>query len=249
MLSLGEAIGVLGIPNHAQMKIDKYAEYLWTDQEKLFSKIQDALGFSLELPPVGRPPVFEFNATNTNADLIKHAYAAHRIKEMKFKPTDAILEIGGGFGALAMLVYRAGYTNYTIIDLPVVGSIQHFYLASVFGVENVSGFGGPKRNIQILPPASFKGVSDKSLALVVNTDSFSEIDKSAATKYLTEIKRTADYFLSINQEAQAIHEGFGSPQIMVSELIKEVGGFERVYRFPYWMLEGYVEELYRVVRK
>jgi len=248
LLSLGEAIAVLPFPNFSMLKIDEFHELIWRNQDDLFEKIQEKIGFSLEMPLVGRPPVFSFGGIKTNADIVKHAYVAHRIKELGFKPSDAIVEIGGGFGALGLLIHRNGFRNFTIIDLPFIGSIQHFYLASALGSGVVSGFGEKRNVINILPTTGFKEFPDESIDLVVNTDSFAEIERTEALKYLSEIKRTSKYFLSINQEGQSKHPIFDAQHTVVSKLVSEVGGFERVYRFPYWMLEGYVEELFRIKR-
>lgn len=247
LLCLGEALGVLPLPNHAQMKLTEYVDFVYTDQHALFRRIEQVLGFSLAMLPVGHAPVFTLDGVDTSADMIRHAYLADRIRQLGIDADEPVVEIGAGFGSLALLAYRAGFRDYTIVDLPAVNAIQTFFLGSVLGADAVSGFGEQRRGIRIMPPVAIRDIADGSVALVVNVDSLPEIERGEALEYLREIRRISRFFLSVNQEAQALHPR-GAPQTLVPALVAEVGGFERMYRFPYWMMEGYAEELYRVVR-
>ena len=60
------------------------------------------------------------------------------------------------------------------------------------------------------------------------------------------IQRFTKKFLHINQEAQQFDPITNWKQGVIFECIDEVGGYNQVYRFPYWMMEGYVEELYDI---
>jgi len=103
------------------------------------------------------------------------------------------------------------------------------------------------RAIRVLPGWALSDAPPKAFDLVLNQDSFPEIDSSAVQAYLREIRRTTrGYFLSINHEAET-PMGESSKHLVVSEAIEEVGGFERQYRFPCWVRAGYVEELYKVL--
>mgnify|MGYP006157404773 CR=1 FL=1 len=64
--------------------------------------------------------------------------------------------------------------------------------------------------------------------------------------YLRHIRRFAKKFLHINQEAQQFDPITKWKQGVVFDCIGEVSGYEQIYRFPYWMMEGYVEELYDI---
>ena len=174
LLSLGEALGVIKLPNHAQMKPKEYAEFLNIDQNKLFSKIEDALGFSLEVPMVGYPPSVRLNNIKTSADMIRHAYIVHRMKQISIKPNEPILEIGAGYGSQPLLAHRAGFNDYTIIDLPVVNAIQTFFLGCAIGFDQVSGYGEDKKDFHILPTGAIGQVPNNSIVLSVNMDSMAE---------------------------------------------------------------------------
>jgi hypothetical protein len=52
-------------------------------------------------------------------------------------------------------------------------------------------------------------------------------------------------FLSVNQESQAA-QSEAARQGVVGEVIREVGGFKRSYRFRHWLRPGYIEELFRI---
>ena len=146
---------------------------------------------------------------------------------------------------LALCAYRAGYRNFTIIDLPFVGAIQMGYLGAALGTDTVSGGRETPAPLALLPPEEIKNIPDDSVDLVINCDSLPEIGKETALDYLRQVGRISRRFLSINQETQKVHNGIA--QNWVSDLVDQVGGYRRVYRFRCWMEQGYVEELYERV--
>jgi hypothetical protein len=77
-------------------------------------------------------------------------------------------------------------------------------------------------------------------------DSMAEFEQHIAVGYLKNIRRLAKRFLHINQEAQVLDKRTFWRQGVIRALIEEVNGFDNSYRFPDWMLEGYVEELYEI---
>ena len=61
-----------------------------------------------------------------------------------------------------------------------------------------------------------------------------------------EIARTTrSHFLSINHEAETPIGASTTRTLVVGDVVREAGGFERLYRSPCWVRAGYVEELYR----
>jgi hypothetical protein len=86
-----------------------------------------------------------------------------------------------------------------------------------------------------------------AFSLTLNQDSFPEITQCLVVEYLRRIERTTDkYFLSINQEAQAPMES--RRQNSVPAMIRNFEHLHRLYRIPYWIRKGYVEELYELRR-
>lgn len=73
------------------------------------------------------------NAPNTN--LIHQAYHLFQWEQatgLNVAALDTIVEIGGGYGALALVTRRAGFRGrYTIFDLPELSILQAFYLAEM----------------------------------------------------------------------------------------------------------------------
>ncbi len=243
---MAEALAVLPLPSNQQTKLADYIAYLNTDLEELFPRVEAALGFGLDAPLIGRPNVCILGGIPTTPDLVRHAYVVHRLREIGLKPDDAILEIGGGFGVVALLAYRAGFRNYTIIDLPLVNAIQAYYLGTALGPDAIAGFREARGPINILPPQAIEGLPDRGYALVLYMDSLPEISRPDAEAYLRHIRRLTPLFLSINQEAQKVYRDAG-PQLWISKLIDEVGGFRRLSRQRYWTDQGYAEELYSVL--
>jgi hypothetical protein len=64
----------------------------------------------------------------------------------------------------------------------------------------------------------------------LNADSLTEIGRSAANEYWSQIQQRCSVFLSINHEAN---------EFTISDLIGE----RPALRYPYWMRRGYVEEV------
>jgi len=77
-------------------------------------------------------------ADYTSGNLVHQAYHLMRWQNATGRAVSdltSIVEIGGGYGALALLARRAGFTGrYTIIDLPTFSLLQRYYLA-YFGLD------------------------------------------------------------------------------------------------------------------
>lgn len=97
----------------------------------------------------GRVTADEYGgAPNTN--LIHQAYHLHqweRASGRNVAALSSIVEVGGGYGALAVVARRAGFNGgYTIYDLPEVSLLQRFYLAAQgVAAECLSAPAGPIR--------------------------------------------------------------------------------------------------------
>ena len=153
-----------------------------------------------------------------------------------------ICEIGGGSGTLACYLARTCAESIMIADLPIVSVIQGYYLMKSVGLKSVNLSGepvAPEHKIRLIPYWELDEIPGKSVSLFINTDSMPEIDDDIAKHYMGLMKdKGSNAFLSINQETQAGEA--------VQDLVEKTGGFRRVYRFPHWMLRGYVEELYEI---
>jgi len=171
-------------------------------------------------------------------------YISNRINAtLNDSPSKSICEIGGGTGTLAFYLSKTCAESVTVADLPIVSIIQGYYLMKSLGPKNVHLFGEPRgsERFKLIPFWELDNIADKSISLFVNVDSMPEIDASISETYMKTIKQKAiNGFYSINQEAQVNKQG------VVQNLTENSGGFQRIARFPYWMIKGYVEELYKI---
>jgi hypothetical protein len=253
LVALGEAIGCLPCENPES---GRWGENLYVDIDELVARIEKVVGIDIT-PPKISGGLFGVDSKNGIYHFrdINSIYTAWRIRELvKDRHNPAICEIGAGTGRVAYYCYKMGIKNLTIIDLPYVSVISGYYLIKSLPEANIVLYGensqGTTDSIRCYPYWCFVDIPDNSFELTLNQDSFPEIERNTVLEYLRQIRRnTKQYFLSINQECQAPQTGPHNLQLVVSELIGSLGNaYERVYRFPYWVREGHVEELFRIVK-
>jgi len=255
LVRLAEALGLLGLevdPRYGPLR------NIYLPVGEIVGRLEEHLGIEIAPPAVGNGRFglrVGHNAVLTNRDLYA-LYLASRCRQLAARwrrPPEAvrILEIGGGMGRLALYLRRMGFRHVTLIDLPQISLVQAYFLrrsvggSVTFGRGAVAGGDGVQVVTQM---AALAAAPDRRFDIVVNADSMPEMGWSVATEYVRSIRRTCrGVFLSANQESrkQISHEG--STHAVVAEIVREVGGFERAYRFPFWLRRGYVEELYEVI--
>jgi hypothetical protein len=160
-----------------------------------------------------------------------------------------ICEFGAGLGLTAMYARRLGSQNYTIFDLPLVNVIAGNYLLCALGENAVSLYreSASADSVRVLPFWTCCEEPAQRFDVALNQDSFPEIDESLVRRYVDEIARTTTgHLISINQEARAPISD-ARPHLWVARLLSDDRRFARIRRSPYWMREGYVEEIYRLV--
>ena len=241
LISLAEALGVIGVRSNIQTLLWDYIKEQRVDLLDLKTRIESALGHQLLVPQIGSPPLVHIDDAVLSPDGIRHAYLPYRIEQLEIQKADLILEIGGGFGTMAAYAFMRGFANYTIIDLPFASAIQALFLGSWLGENHLTLYGEQTSGSIHLLPSTDKDKLKPLYKLVLNVDSLPEI--SEAQDYVALIHRQAEYFLSVNQESENLAGEFR--QWSVSQLCDKHGGFQRLSRHLYWMEQGYVEELYR----
>jgi putative sugar O-methyltransferase len=90
-------------------------------------------GGIMEEDSFGNPMPYYLN-TKSSGNLVHYAYSLEQLRKIKLevKDFDQIVEIGGGYGGMAKLIYRLGFSgNYTIYDLPEFSALQKYYLSSI----------------------------------------------------------------------------------------------------------------------
>lgn len=83
----------------------------------------------------------------TSPNLIHMAYHLlqwEKATGRKVQDLKSVVEFGGGFGSMAKLIHRLGFTGqYTIYDLPEMSLLQEFYLSQTLEHHNVQWVNGP----------------------------------------------------------------------------------------------------------
>ena len=168
------------------------------------------------------------------------AFRLRRIFQDDHDPytSNSICEIGAGLGRSALFASQLGLKNYTIVDIPMTAISQGYYLMRCLGEDAVALAGEPRRvqdQIKLMYPEEFFS-SAEHFDLVVNVDSLTELGHDLGTRYLKKISTITPKFLSINHEANSIR---------VIDLLKELDRPYKISRYPYWMRQGYVEEIFK----
>jgi hypothetical protein len=244
LICLAEAAGVLPVehPEHG-----RWGENLHADIANVIDELEKELNISIA-PPLGVVPV---SGVDTKKGVfhyrhINGIYVAWRMRSL-VPPESGICEYGGGNGIAAYYAWRIGLRNYTIFDLPIVNLFAGHFLLNALGEEAVTLYGEDPRpeTIALKPYWKCLDCGQRAFFLAMNQDSFPEIDAGLVMQYLSAISNTTErYFLSINQESQgAMAE---TRQLNIPLLVKLSGHYRRLYRFRYWVREGYVEELYEI---
>jgi len=251
LVSLAEALGCLPFENP---EAGQWGQNLYTNIDDLVSMIEEKIGIDITPPKISgglfgiasKKGLFHFREINS-------IYTAWRIREIvKRDKNPTICEIGAGAGRNPYYCYKMGIKNIAIIDLPYVCTISAYYLIKSLPKANIVLYGeaysGNPNAIKIFPYWCFKDFPDNTFDLTFNQDSFPEIEYETVLNYLKKIKRnTRGFFLSINHEGQAPSTEPGKSLLVVPQLINTFGDdFERIYRFRYWLREGFIEELYKI---
>ena len=157
-----------------------------------------------------------------------------------------VTEIGGGLGSLAYYAQQLKPKRWRLYDLPTMSVIQAYVLMRSLGEEAVHLWGEGDADLGIsIAPYWLLYDYDEPTTLFINQDSFPEINRPDAERYMDSIVRSRpEYFLSINQEARA-PDGVGGEQLVVGHLTGTRPELDRLHRSRDWLRKGWVEELYR----
>jgi hypothetical protein len=273
LLSLAEAVGAVACENPEQ---GEWGQSVLLDPGELALRVSSIVGADIA-PPMIDGGLFKISAgSDWFGERDCNAIYTGWIMTRQLGPHgSAVCEIGAGAGRVAYWAVRFGVEDYTIYDLPHVNVLQAFYLMKALGRDAVRLYGEADLPgvVSILP--DFACEEDRRhYDLVLNQDSFPEIDADVVRAYLRWTTRVTRWLLSINQESRPPssstrgtrewtrkvarslvsrnqHErpdlGDDGRQNNVSDLIRESGGFGLRSRQLYWLRKGYVMELYEVL--
>lgn len=248
LVSLAEFLGLLDVECPSQR--GRWGENLHSDPKALADRVAAETGIPIELPAVigSYFGIATRSGVITGRDLCA-LYAVLQLKKLAgdrgiAKPR--VCEIGGGLGAAAYYASRLGMA-YTVIDLPLVGVLQGYFLLRALPEVDIQLYGEQESAataIRLLPAFSF-GLPGREYDLLFNQDGFPAMNEAYGLAYLTHAAENVRHaFYSINQEGRAPQAG-EVPQATVADLVVKAGGFERTQRHRHWLKAGYVEEVYR----
>lgn len=123
------------------------APYIDYEFQELPTEWRSLSGPVIEEPFFGNPAIYNVkffetsgNFFETSGNLIHQAYHLWQWEQntTKWLPElETIVEVGGGYGAMALICYRLGFRGrYIILDLPEFSLLQQYYLSNV-GVDGV----------------------------------------------------------------------------------------------------------------
>lgn len=134
---------------------------------------------------IGNPTPFN---DYTSGNLIHQAYHLKQWldrTQQRLSQMSSIVEIGAGYGAMALLCYRLGFRGlYAIYDLPELQQIQQFYLA---GLGNIVWLGQSTLRTAFL---------ERLCDLLIASHSLSEMPIIEREKYLSQVAAKEYLFAS-----------------------------------------------------
>jgi hypothetical protein len=232
LIRLAEAVGAIPVWLHSANRQDDRDLTI----DALLARLDATLGFAIDFP---NPYPDEFGLRSSRG-LINHRavfaiYQAWRLSAWANGHT-RVLEIGAGSGRTAYYAWKLGLRDYTIIDLPLTNVAQANFLGRVLDPAclALSGEGSHREQIRIFGPAWFHNSSER-FDVALNADSITEMDSRNAAAYFTKLASCTDVFISINHEANSFR---------AADLPTFAGAPSKPLRFPYWLDEGYIEEVF-----
>lgn len=253
LIRLAESLSVIDVRN-----IEQAGDYSAPLDPCIDSLIQMILK-KCNLDKIDRPNIGRIYGVRIDNSIwhvrdFEHILAAITIKKFaSLENKRPIMELGGGFGNLVYWLYKLGFRNITLYDLPQMNIIQAYYLSKVLPeakiclYHEINDRDFDNAEIKILPYWHLNGISDKYFDVSINQDSLPEMPESIALNYLKEINRTTGlYFYSVNQEARSKAPNSESRQNSVPTLMEKQNGFDLRFRTPFWCRSGYVQEIYKI---
>ncbi len=152
-----------------------------------------------------------YRGQRLNHRILRYSYYISQLKnKLDFKRNEkiTICDIGGGFGGLLRLLKNT-YINSTciLVELPETCLLASYFLKKNFPNLKILLYSDINKNVNykdydivILPQNMIKNLEDKSIDLVLNTSSLSEMKNETQDFYLSQIERiTKRYFYSVNR--------------------------------------------------
>lgn len=218
---------VLTVLNHS---IDIVFEKVANSSERDFKALDTALRQHIEFP---NPFRGEIGVSTVRGVASERSIAALYQVALLGPPDKSVIEIGPGIGRTAFYAHRAGFKDYSTVDLPIGIVAQASFLGATLG-ENAVWLLGDPLDAKANRVKLYATVPNERYDVAVNVDSMTEMHMRVAFGYLRWISRQCDEFISINHEKNTF-----SVRPLASAAI------DADYRFQQHPLRhGYIEEYF-----
>jgi hypothetical protein len=157
-------------------------EYLQQIRQKTSLTENEIREFCALNDSVGNPNKSYFGFMDASPSSLRYTLHAHLIlthlKSLHL-PSNDIVEIGGGYGGLALAIYHyakhydVSINSYTIIDLPSITKLQDLYISSVM----------PSANVTTVDATTFGASISKDNLFLISNYCYSEISRDFQEKY------------------------------------------------------------------
>lgn len=187
----------------------------------------------LETSSVGNPNGYRLDGTFITSGAFGNDIFSSRLAALISKvSTPIICEIGGGYGKLAhKLVAKVENATYIDFDIPEMVVIIYYFLSTVFpdktfllyGEETPANWITAEYDFVLMPGYAIESLPDNACDLIINKNSFGEMNRSTVEEYLVQISRcTKQYFYSMNHEQypDTASDDPGLPSSMYSKYLK-----------------------------
>jgi hypothetical protein len=247
LVGLAEAVGARPVPNPEEDPVG-WENSLAADPAAVVGAVERHLGVEMAFPDVCGVFGGELQGRPFPAISFTHLLVALSVRAFCPRAGAHVVEIGGGFGGLALWVGRLLPCAYTIFDLPWASAVQAYFLYRalpgcrlwLFGEAEPAG----AADFTLRPAWELLAPLEQTADLVVNQDSLVEVPRATAVGYLQAVAGSLRCpLLSVNHESPA-----RAPEVLgrnsVAGLVAQAGSFVRVRRGPFALRRGYVEEVF-----
>ena len=171
---------------------------------------------AIKEPMIGNPTMFN---ERTSGNLIHQAYHLKQWldrTQQRLEDMSSIVEVGAGYGAMAMLCYRLGFGGlYIICDLPELQQIQKFYLD---GLENIIWLGRVTLSVAF---------SKRPCDLFIASHSLGEMSIDERERYLSQVA-AKEYLFASSYEYDGVDN-----QAWFNQLAGVIGRNWKFYAHPF----------------
>lgn len=206
---------------------------------------QDDMSY-LSMPNVGNPYGASIDDTLICCDQPRHDYFALKIKSLE---PETVLEIGGGYGGLALQLSRRAKVQYINCDLPETLYLAYYFLSRAGKRVEWAIDEWPQDAEMIFVPANKKEKVPDEIDLVFNANSLSEMSRETVQDYLQSINNTwkPRYFLHQNSNFLLFPDSPRHVEVLARDFPIDKTQYSEVYRaIALWQGAGgrYREFLY-----